>query len=389
MLCYTRFIGLTLAATVLLLSACRSVPSATQPDIISPKDALVKQTEVLASNPVIPLARNQFECASELPLEHRIGQLMFPLITLPEFSTAQNMVASGQLGGVVVLGSPNASIQDAIAVFQKRSLYGPSIIAVDEEGGRVQRLAKITSRVPSARTVATTLSLSEARQLAADHASDIGQLGFTMNLAPVADLDYERAIGDRSFGTDSSLVTDYVVATATGILEAGLAPVIKHFPGHGRGSDSHFGLPVIPSVKVLRNHDLLPFIEISHRKDMPIMVGHLAVEGLTHGQPASMSKAAVDGLLRNELGFDGLVMTDAFNMNAISERYDDAEAAELSLIAGVDLVMLSSLKDTVPVIERILDAVKNGRIEEESITDSFLRAMHTRTIDVCSLTDFQ
>ncbi len=389
MLCYTRFIGLTLATTVLLLSACRSVPSATQPDIISPKDALVKQTEVLASNPVIPLARNQFECASELPLEHRIGQLMFPLITLPEFSTAQNMVASGQLGGVVVLGSPNASIQDAIAVFQKRSLYGPSIIAVDEEGGRVQRLAKITSRVPSARTVATTLSLSEARQLAADHASDIGQLGFTMNLAPVADLDYERAIGDRSFGTDSSLVTDYVVATATGILEAGLAPVIKHFPGHGRGSDSHFGLPVIPSVKVLRNHDLLPFIEISHRKDMPIMVGHLAVEGLTHGQPASMSKAAVDGLLRNELGFDGLVMTDAFNMNAISERYDDAEAAELSLIAGVDLVMLSSLKDTVPVIERILDAVKNGRIEEESITDSFLRAMHTRTIDVCSLTDFQ
>lgn len=313
---------------------------------------------------------------------------MFPLITDVDFTEAQDLVASGLLGGVVVLGSPDASIRDAIARFQKRSLYGPGIVAVDEEGGRVQRLSKLTSRLPSARKVASTLNLTEARRLAADHASDIGYLGFTMNLAPVADIDYGRAIGDRSYGSDASLVTDFSMATAEGILDAGLVPVLKHFPGHGRGSDSHFNLPIIPALEVLRNDDLKPFVNVSHRKDVPIMVGHLVVEGLTHGQPASLSKEAIEGLLRQEIGFEGLVITDAFNMDAIAKTLNDAQAAELSIAAGVDLVMLSTLGDTVPAVNRVEEAVLNGRISEQSITDSFLRAMHTRAIDVCQLAAF-
>lgn len=330
-----------------------------------------------------PLA--QTECARQVPLEQRIGQLMFPLLTQSEFAQAQQLVASGLIGGIVVLGSPDTSIRDDIARFQKVSMFGPGIIAVDEEGGRVQRLSRITSRVPSARKVALTLGTNQARELAAKHAAEIGQLGFTMNLAPVADLNYSQAIGDRSFGRDAFTVSAFAMATADGIIDAGLVPVLKHFPGHGRGSDSHIGLPVIPSVQVLRQQDLIPFIEASKRKDIPIMIGHLVVEGLTDGQPASVSDAAVNGLLRNDLGFDGLVITDAFNMDAISASLTDAEATELSLLAGVDLVMLSSLADVHAAVERVMESVQENRIAEESITESFLRVMHTRTINVCDL----
>jgi len=310
---------------------------------------------------------------------------MFPLMIQSEFAQAEELASQGLLGGVVVLGSPSASIRADITRFQKRSLFGPGIIAVDEEGGRVQRLSELTSYVPSARKVASTLNVDQARQLASEHAHAIGELGFTMNLAPVADLDFSRAIGDRSFGRDANVVAAFAMATADGILEAGLVPVLKHFPGHGRGTDSHYGLPVIPTVKVLEHHDLVPFVEASERKDIPIMVGHLVVEGLTQGQPASVSSAAINGLLRSEIGFKGLVMTDALNMKAITESLNDAEAAEMSLAAGVDLVMLSSLKETSDVLERVVEATRSGRISEKSINESFLRVMNTRAIDVCQL----
>jgi len=368
-----------LISCVLLISSC----GVTQPNL----DQHHLQLPADTSPSTTALTRTQSECAAQLPLKHRIGQLLFPLITQSEFVLAGELASLGFLGGVVVLGSPDTRIRDDIAMFQQQSLFGPAIVAVDEEGGRVQRLSRITSRVPSARKVALTLGPNQARTLAARHAAAIGELGFTMNLAPVADLDYSRAIGDRSFGRDELTVSSFAISTAEGIIDAGLVPVLKHFPGHGRGSDSHHGLPVIPAVEFLRSKDLVPFIEVSRRKDIPIMVGHLVVEGLTNGLPASISSAAVNGLLRSELGFEGLVMTDAFNMEAITASMNDAEAAEQSLAAGVDLVMLSSLGNTQPALNRVFDSVVSGRIAENSITESFLRVMRTRKVDVCSLSE--
>ncbi len=323
------------------------------------------------------------ECAARVPLEQQIGQLMFPVIVQTEFETAAELASDGLLGGVVVLGNPSASIADDIARYQQASLLGPGVIAVDEEGGRVQRLSSLTTALPSAGTVGSTFSLDEAAQLAEDHARAIGELGFTMNLAPVVDLDNGGFIGDRAFGEDPEQVVDFAFATADGILAAGLDPVIKHFPGHGRGLDSHTGLPTIPGVETLRETDLVPFVEAAERGDLPIMVGHLVVEGLTNGQPASISPAAIDGLLRTDIGFDGLVMTDALNMDAIANDLNNAEAAELSLAAGVDLIMLGSVADTALTIERIVEAVENGRISNASITASFLRVMETRGLAVC------
>ena len=308
---------------------------------------------------------------------------MFPVMVQSEFGVATELASQGLLGGVVVLGVPNASVAGDIAAYQQQSLFGPGIIAVDEEGGRVQRLASLTSSLPSAGTVGSTLSLDAARELAQNHATAIGELGFTMNLAPVVDLNNGTFIGDRSFGADPVQVTDFAFATADGILAAGLDPVVKHFPGHGRGIDSHTGLPTIPGVEVLRQSDLVPFVEASERGDLPIMVGHLIVEGLTNGEPASISSAAIDGLLRTEIGFDGLVMTDALNMDAIANSLNNPEAAVRSLEAGVDLIMLGSIADVEITVERVMQAVAEGQITEASITESFVRVMETREISLC------
>ena len=373
---------------VLLLSACGTTANISAPEesgssVQNPENNALRNTAVLELPAVTK--PTQHECASELPLHQRAGQLMFPLVTQPEFAQATKLASNGLLGGVVVLGSPSAPIQQAISEYQKNSLFGPGIIAVDEEGGRVQRLAGITSKIPSAGRVANTMNLDEARELASSHAMAIGEYGFTMNLAPVADLNESPAIGDRSYGNDPARVTDFALATANGIIDGGLVPVLKHFPGHGRASDSHHSLPIIPEVGVLKQSDLVPFIKASHRKDIPIMMGHIVVEGLTQGQPASVSAEAVTGLLRGELGFEGLVMTDAFNMDAITATMNNAEAAELAVAAGVDLVMLSSLDDASSALERVVVAVNEGRIAETSVTESFLRVMHTRSIDVCAL----
>jgi len=318
------------------------------------------------------------ECAAEIALELRVGQLMFPLVTQSEMATAASLAERGLIGGVVVLGSPTASIASDIAQLQQRAQLGQLIIAVDEEGGRVQRLAPLTSTLPSASSVAQNQTVEQARELARSHAVAIGELGFTMNLAPVVDLDNGGFIRSRSFGAEPAVVVEYGFATADGILDAGLTPVVKHFPGHGRGTDSHTGLPTLPTLDVLRGSDLVPFVEAAERGDLPIMIGHLVVPDLTNGLPATLSPEAIDGLLRTELGFDGLVMTDAFNMDAIAATTSNAEAAKLSIAAGVDLVMLGDLSAVEGTVAEVVAAVEAGEITDLSISESFVRVMDAR-----------
>ena len=225
---------------------------------------------------------------------------------------------------------------------------------------------------------------ADARQRAADHAVALGNLGFTMNLAPVVDLDTGVFVGDRSYGSDPEIVSQYALSVAEGILDGGLTPVIKHFPGHGAGTDSHTGLPTIPPVDELRATDLVPFERAIARGGLPIMIGHLVVPGLTDGRPATLSPAAVDGLLRNDLGFDGLVMTDALNMDAIAATTTNAEAAEQALAAGVDLIMLGSLNAVEGTVAHVVDAVNTGRLNQDQITNSFLRVINQRELDICA-----
>lgn len=306
-------------------------------------------------------------------------------MTQGEFEVANGLAAQGHIGGIVVLGEPDAGIAGDIETLQDRSLIDSMIIAVDEEGGRVQRLESLVGAQPSARQVSASETPAQARERAAQHAAALGQLGFTMNLAPVADLDTGVFVGDRSYGADPEVVTDYVLGVADGIIDGGLSPVVKHFPGHGAGTDSHIGLPTIPPVEELQASDLVPFQRAVDRADLPIMIGHLVIPGLTDGLPATLSPAAVQGLLRTEMGFDGLVMTDALNMDAISDTTTNADAAEQALAAGVDLIMMGSLLEVPGTVEQLIEAVEAGRLSEDRVTEAFLRVLEHRDLEICSL----
>ncbi len=379
-------------ATAETSASVQTESTAPQPTMVAPAEpADTAAAQITTTSTTTPPTTTSLptaaECAAAIPLDVRIGQLMFPLAIQSDLAAAGELAAAGHLGGIVLIGNPTAAITADIAALQALSLLGPLIVAVDEEGGRVQRLDALTSVVPSARTVAADLTLNEARALARDHAAAIGQLGFTMNLAPVADLDNGVFIGNRSFGADADTVTDFAFATADGITDAGLVPVIKHFPGHGRGSDSHTGLPTLPGLDVLRGDDLVPFVRAAERGDIPIMIGHLVVPGLTDGKPATLSPAAINGLLRGELGFDGLVMTDAFNMDAISATTSNPDAAEQSLAAGVDLVMLGGIGEVDATVAQIVEAVETGSLDEATITESFLRVLDTRGLTMCAFAE--
>ena len=281
-------IGAVLAVLALSSAACASesvestidTQASPSPTVVEP--AVELQTTRVVDEPVSETSttapvRTALECAEEIPLEIRIGQLLFPIVVQAELDDAAALAEHGLIAGVVVLGSPTPAIADDIEVLQQRSMVTPSIVAVDEEGGRVQRLDELVGALPSARSVARDLTLEEAQDLAQSHAEAIGALGFTMNLAPVVDLDTGEFIRDRSYGADPDRVTDYAFATADGILAAGLTPVVKHFPGHGPAADSHTGLPTLPDLETLRSSDLVPFIRAIERGDLPVMVGHLVV----------------------------------------------------------------------------------------------------------------
>jgi len=341
-------------------------------------------TSTTTTTTTVPMLSPE-ECVATIPLEIRLGQLLFPVVTQGEFDEVTRLAEAGSIAGVVVLGQPTASIADRIEEVQAASLIGPSIMAVDEEGGRVQRVAGLVGEMPPARSVAQNSTVPEARAMAADHARRLRELGFTMNLAPVLDLDLGSFVRDRSYGSDPDVVSAYGVAVARGITDGGLTPVAKHFPGHGRGIDSHTGLPTIPAVEDLRSSDLKPFDTIIRLGDTPIMIGHLVVPGLTGELPATLSSEAINGLLRRDMGFNGLVMTDAFNMDAISRTHNNAQAAELAIEAGVDLVMLGRVSVVEPTIDALVDAVGAGRISEQTINESVLRVLDTKGLEVCDI----
>lgn len=255
------------------------------------------------------------------------------------------------------------------AVWEERALVDvvedglPLLVAVDDEGGRVQRLSGILPDLPSAAGL-SELEEDAVRALAAERSAQLRQLGATMVFAPVLDLGEGGGIGDRSFGSDPAVVAAYAGAYADGLREGGILPVAKHFPGEGRASgDPHEGPVVAPPLELLRAAELLPYEALLGEGRIGVMVGHLDVAGLTaDGVPASLSPDAI-GLLRAGYEFDGLVVTDDLvQMGAVTDRFSVPEAAERALVAGADMVLLAHPTDHDAVIDRLVEAFELGRL---------------------------
>ena len=325
--------------------------------------------------------------SSALSVDRRAGLLVFATTDGTEASVRQ-AVEEG-VGGVFV-PADNAWIAGGGLADLVRTAARRPLASIDEEGGRVQRLEDTLGPIPAARDLSAR-SPEEIRSVAAAHGRKMAALGFTMDFAPVLDVvDDDRvgetAIGDRSFSADPAIVTRTAGAFAEGLSSAGILPTYKHFPGHGRASgDSHELLPETPPLAALEQIDLKPYDALlaPGRPTAAVMVGHLDVPGLTDGEPASLSRAAVSDLLRGQMGFDGLIVTDDLGaMDAITDRYPVPEAAGRAIEAGVDMVLVP-LADADAVVAEVIAAIDRGTLPESQLTASADRVLSAQHAGEC------
>ena len=310
----------------------------------------------------------------------KLAQLL--MVGVADAADARAVVATHRVGGIMIGSWTDLSMMgDPVREIAGSAQWLPLAVSVDEEGGRVSRLSSLIGTQPSPRVLAATRTPAEVHDIAMQRGQAMRGLGITVDFAPVVDVTTEsddEVIGDRSFGSDPAKVAEYAGAYAQGLRDAGVLPVLKHFPGHGHASgDSHEGGVVTPPLAELQAGDLIPYQTLTTQAPVAVMVGHMQVPGLTGSEPASLSPAAY-GLLRSgEYGgppFGGLVFTDDLSsMGAINQRYGVAEAVLKSLQAGADVGLWVTTKEVPAVLDRLEKAVAAGELNVGAVDGSVLR----------------
>jgi beta-N-acetylhexosaminidase len=342
-----------------------------------------------ASTPATSAACDPQAVIASWPLEKRLAQLLMVGVNPRTGSEAEALVTRYGVGGVFVGGDASGIFEDGSLARLPGASAIPPLVAVDDEGGRVQRIDQLAGPLPSARTMARTMTPAQVRDVAAQRGRALRDAGVTMDMAPVVDVSSQsngQVIGDRSFADDPNVVSEYADAFAAGLRDAGVVPVLKHFPGHGHASgDSHVQAAVTPPLTDLEASDLIPYQRLLADPRVGVMVGHLDVPGLTApDEPASISPSAVNDLLRTRLGYQGVVITDDLSeMAAIKQRYGVPEAAVRALLAGDDMVLLVDSADFPGVLGRLVDAATSHRLDESQINRSVARVLALKAIDPC------
>lgn len=329
---------------------------------------------------VVPVGRHS-PTALRLPPDQRSGA-----VHVDSVAATCELIQRHRLGGVCYFpAKAGGDDLDTVAELTRTVQHAsevPLLVATDQEGGTVARLRVPELAVPGAMALAATGDTGAAREAAQIIGSALRSLGINQNYAPVADVNIDPAnpvIGVRSFGSDPKAVAAYVTAQVQGYQESGVAATVKHFPGHGDTSaDSHIGLPVIShDEQRWREVDAPPFRAAIAAGVEAVMTAHLAMPALDpSGEPATMSPAILGGLLRKELGFDGIVVTDALDMAGARERHGDAEAAVRALLAGADQLLMPFDVDL--AVNAVIEAVESGRIPMEQLDDSVRRVLRLK-----------
>jgi beta-N-acetylhexosaminidase len=331
--------------------------------------------------PAKPACGDPSAILSSMSPRDKLAQLL--MVGVRSGDDAQAVVANNHVGGIFIGSWTDLSmLTNGMVKNLSASTALPVAVSVDEEGGRVARLSKLIGPAPSAKALALMHTPDEVYSMALDRGHRMRGLGVTVDFAPdvdVTDAPDDTVIGDRSFGSDPAKVTEYAGAYARGLRDAGLLPVLKHFPGHGHGSgDSHTGGVVTPPLSALQNDDLVPYRTLVTAAPVGVMVGHLQVPELTGTDPASLSRAAVQ-LLRTGTGyngpaFDGPVFTDDLSsMAAIKDRYSVPDAVLRALQAGNDVALWVTTDEVPAVLDRLEKAVAAGELTMTNVEASVLR----------------
>jgi len=301
-------------------------------------------------------------------------------------TTLEKILEKYNPGGFILFKSNVADFEQTQKLLTEIKSIGdiPSIISVDQEGGRVQRLGENVGfeQYPPMSEIGATLDEELAFMLGEKMGNELKSIGVDMDMAPVLDIfsnPENRVIADRAFGKDSEIVKKMALAYADGLTSQRIIPVGKHFPGHGDTSkDSHIDLPIIEkNLDELKRLELIPFIEAVRKKLPGLMVAHIAVPKITQDHtPSSLSKIMISDLLRNDMNYDGLIIPDSLKMKALSNYFTNPQIYLRCVEAGNDFLLMP--QDIGEAYETIYQGVESGKISTYRIDASVYRILSTK-----------
>ena len=373
-------------------------PTASETEAVASTDAGPAPSQPAAAAPaetmpatMDPIEARIDELLATMTIEQKIGQRFMTWIPGTASSErAAALIEQAHVGGVIITEDNVESHQQArelIATLQRMAQAAPSavplFIATDQEGGRLTRvrLPELTL-FPAAFHQGVHADTDYVEATAYVTGVELRRLGVNMNLAPLLDL-YDQpdqtVIGNRSYGADSGLVADFARAYVRGASRSGIISVAKHFPGHGVTMiDSHDRLPVVRLTRSERSSILAPFIAAIDAGIDVIMSAHILYEDLDPDLPATVSPAIVTGLLRDQLAFDGVVMTDAIEIREPAPALMEPDIVHNSFVAGADIILTGRDRDVLPLVQEAIRLVRAGLESEERLDESVRRILRVK-----------
>lgn len=321
----------------------------------------------------------------QLSIQEKIGQMIIiGMDTNYITERIKKMIINYKIGGIILYRKNFHTYQEMLDLIRQLKELNkgnkiPLLIAIDQEGGRVNRMPKEILNLPSANLIATKGGIEEVEKSAEIIGKILKQSGYHLNFAPVLDIkrfENNHAIGDRCYGEKKEDVAKYGIAFMKKLQEQGIISVIKHFPGHGATKqDSHHFLPIIKEkMENIEKEDMYPFeLAIKNGADA-VLVGHLLIKNVTGIYPASLSRKFIVKYLRKKYRYNGLILTDDLKMKAIKFIYGADLAVRKAFEAGNDMIVFRFGKEEEKkVIEKIIHFVQEGKLKESRINRSVNR----------------
>ncbi|WP_040346354.1 beta-N-acetylhexosaminidase [Neobacillus bataviensis] len=326
---------------------------------------------------------------SKMSLEDKIGQMILAGVSGTTMdASAKKLISQIHVGGIIFYKNNFETSAQAVQFVNQlkagNSSSLPLLLGVDQEGGRVTRLPGGLVNFPPNKQIGQVNNPEFSYKVGTLLGQELKEFGLNLDFAPVLDINSNPnnpVIGDRSFGNNAEIVSKLGVQTMKGIQSQNVITTIKHFPGHGDTSvDSHLDLPIVnKSLKELKELELIPFERAINQGADVVMVAHILLPQLDKSNPGTMSKAVMTDLLRKQLGFTGVIMTDDMTMGAITEHFDTGKAAVESVKAGSDIILVGhDYNNVVKIISSLKTAVQNGEISEQRLNESIERIIQLK-----------
>ena len=320
----------------------------------------------------------------DLKIEEKIGQMFMIGMDIPNvIEKIDDLILKHKIGGILLYRKNYNNYKELVELINyikklNTSNKIPLFIAVDQEGGRVNRMPKEFSNIPSAFSLAQCKDLKLIKKSAEITGKMLNGIGINFNFAPVLDLKRfkdNQAIGDRAFSDNPEEVSKYGIEYFKELQKQNVIPVIKHFPGHGTTEkDTHFMLPTIKDIDIFEKKDMLPFENAIKQGADVLLVSHIKVANQSNKYPFSMSKKLIHNYIREKYNYKGIIITDDMRMKGVELRYGKNRPILKAFEAGNDIIVCK-YRENDKIIEKTIEKVKSGKIKEEDVNISVQRIL--------------